>query len=346
MIKAILLGLALALLLVPTAAAASSAPAPLFASDDPIRLTLQGPISDVARGSRGSRDAVLTLQSPLSETHAVRLSPRGLTRLKREVCQFAPMRVEFVQPPAPGSLFQGQRRMKLVTHCRGSDSFQQHLLLEYAAYRLFNQLTPASYRARLATIDYVDERGRSITSRLGFFIEDIDDVAARNGMRRAPVGEQVPISALSPDHAARVALFEYMIGNLDWSVRAGPPGDTCCHNSRLIGPVAGSNLLVAVPYDFDFSGLVDAPYATPPDIVPVQSVRNRHYRGFCAHNAQLPAIAADFRTQRPQLLGILARIPQLEERTRAKATDYLDRFFDDIADERALSRKLIRTCID
>ena len=345
MMTALLVRIALALLLIPTAAAASTAPTPLFASDEPIRVILRGPISDVARGSRGARDAVLTLQAPLAETHAVRLSPRGITRLKRDVCQFAPMRVEFVQPPAAGSLFQGQRRLKLVTHCRALASFQQHVLLEYAAYRLYNHLTPASYRVRLAALDYVDERDRPIVSRLGFFIEDIDDVAARNGMRSAAVGERVATSALSPQHATRLALFEYMIGNLDWSVRAGPPGDTCCHNSRLIGHAGSANQLIAVPYDFDFSGLVNAPYATPPDVVPVRSVRSRYFRGYCAHNAQLPAIAAEFRAQRPQLLATLSQIPQLDERTRRRAAGYLDDFFGDIADERAIAGKLTRTCI-
>lgn len=344
MIKALVIAAALALLM--CSSAVSAQPTPLFASDEPIRLTLQGPISAVARGSRGARDASLMLQAPTAERHAIRISPRGLTRLKRDVCQFAPIRVEFVQPPAAGSLFEGQRRLKLVTHCRSSESFQQHLLLEYAAYRLYNRLTPASYRVRLAQIDYVSDNGRPLTSRLGFFIEDIDDVAARNGTRRAAVGQAVATSALGPADSARVALFEYMIGNLDWSTRSGPPGDRCCHNSRLIGPVAAAGGLVPVPYDFDFSGLVDAPYAVPPEIVPVRSVRSRYYRGFCAHNPQIPAIAAEFRAMRPQLLATLAQIPQMEERTRSRAAAYLDEFFADIADDRSVSRKLLRTCID
>ena len=340
-----LIAAALALLLLLSAAASAQA-TPLFASDEPIRLTLQGPISAVAGGSRGARPATLTLQSPSQETHAVRISPRGITRLKRDVCQFAPMRVEFAQPPAAGSLFQGQQRLKLVTHCRSSESFQQHLLLEYAAYRLYNRLTPASFRVRLATIDYVDDRGRPVASRLGFFIEDIGHVAARNGTQPAVVGRTVSTGSLAPADATRVALFQYMIGNLDWATRAGPPGDSCCHNSRLIGPVASAGGLVPVPYDFDFSGFVDAPYAVPPETVPVRSVRTRRYRGYCVHNAQLPALAAEFRSKRAELLGTMSQIPHMEERTRSRAAAYLEGFFADIADEQSVARKLLRTCID
>ncbi|HUG45962.1 MAG TPA: hypothetical protein VMK31_05555 [Sphingomicrobium sp.] len=338
------IAIALALLLVPAVAAAIAPPTPLFASEEPVSLTLSGPIPAVSRGERGARDAVLTLRSPAAETHAVRLSPRGLTRLKRDVCQFAPMRVEFVQPPPPGSLFEGQRRLKLVTHCRSAESFQQHVLLEYAAYKLYNQLTPASYRARLANIDYVDENGRPVVSRLGFFIEDIDDVAARNGMGKPSVGQRIATGRLSAADAARVALFQYMIGNLDWSTRAGPPGDRCCHNARLIG--ASSGPLIPVPYDFDFSGLVSAPYAVPPDIIPVRNVRVRHYGGYCLHNPAVPTVAAQFAARRSHLLGTFSQIPHLDERTRARAAAYIDDFFADIADPRTIERKLLRTCIE
>ena len=91
---------------------------------------------------------------------------------------------------------------------------------------------------------------------------------------------------IEPRAAARFAMFNYMIGNLDWSVRAGPQGDSCCHNGRLVG---GGPLLTPVPYDFDFSGLVDAPYATPPEGFKINSVRQRLYRGYCAHDAEARA---------------------------------------------------------
>lgn len=336
----------LSLLLVPATAGAAVTARPLFAGQDSIRLTIRGPISQLARStrSRAPQAAILTVAGPAPETLAITLAPRGITRLKRDVCQFPPLRVEFPAPPPAGSLFAGQRRLKLVTHCRSSPSFQQHLLLEYAAYRLYNVLTEASFRVRLAAIDYVDDRGAT-TSRLGFFIEDHRDLAQRNGMQRPEVGDRIATSRLSAPDSARLALFEYMIGNLDWSIHAGPPGERCCHNSRLIarsGPASAE--LVAVPYDFDFSGLVDAPYAVPPDEIPVASVRSRHYRGYCRHNAQVPAAAAELRAARPALAATLASVPLLEERTRRKAADYLDGFFRDIADE-AKIRSMLRTCI-
>ena len=329
----------LSMLAAPAAAAAT----PLFASDQPLRLALRGPIAEVLRGNQ--RDAQLALASPATETLAVRLSPRGITRRKSEICAFPPLRVELTQKPAATSLFARQRRLKLVTHCRREADFQQKVLLEYAAYRLFNLVTPASFRARLAEIDYVDSAGRPVASRWGFFIEDVDDLARRVGMREARVGDSVPASLLSPRESARYALFQYMIGNLDWSMRAGPKGAGCCHNSRLLSPRSGAGALVPVPYDFDFSGLVDAPYATPPEGIPLRSVRTRRYRGLCAHDREALVEAAALRARRSEMIALFDVVPGLEPRTRRRATDYLGEFFDDIADDQRVTARLLRTCV-
>jgi hypothetical protein len=321
----------------------AQAPTPLFAGEEIIRLSITGPIAKIAAGGEQAREpraATLTVTGS-AETHPIRLSARGITRMKRNICQFPPLRVDFASAPPANSLFAGQRRLKLVTHCRPAAGFQQHLLLEYAAYKLYNELTPASFRVRLASIDYVGDGGRPITSRLGFFIEDHAHVAARNGMQRAAVGASINVAQLSARDAGRLALFEYMIGNLDWSIRAGPAGDECCHNSRLIG--AGS-ALVPVPYDFDFSGLVDASYAAVPAGIDLPSVRSRHYWGYCAHNGAALAAAAEFRAKRAALLGVISAIPQLEARTRAKATAYLESFFADIATDQKVQSKVLRTC--
>lgn len=323
---------------------------PLFATDGPLRIELRGPISAIVKGSRDRvtpRPAQLSLAGS-AERHAIRLTPRGITRLRRETCQFPPLRVDFAAPPAATSLFSGQRRLKLVTHCRPAEGFQQHLLLEYVAYRLYNRLTPASFRARLATIDYVDDSGATVISRLGFFIEDKDDTARRVGLRSAAVADSVGWGRLEPRAAARSALFQYMIGNHDWSMRAGPAGAGCCHNSRLLaapGAVADAANLVTIPYDFDFSGLVDAPYATPPDSLNISTVRQRVYKGYCAHNGEALAAASEFRSQRAALLAEIAGIAEIDERSRRKASAYLEAFFTDIASDERVGAKVLKTCV-
>jgi hypothetical protein len=328
------LGAALAALVLAGSAVAAHAKEgakALFASDEPIRMTLKGPINELARGSRSPDKTIEGTLSVQGESLPVTLSARGITRRRAETCPFPPIRVEFPDKPPSGSLFKGQKRLKLVTHCRPAESFQQYVLLEYAAYRIYNQLTPLSFRVRLATVDYVDSAGKPMTTRVGYFIEDIDDVAKRNGLKRIKVQGRIPVSQLSPPDAARFALFEYMISNLDWAMTAGPVGTDCCHNSRPLAPEGATGNFVPVPYDFDFSGLVDAPYATPPEGIKVANVRVRLYRGFCAHTPQVQAEAADLAARRAPLLAVLDRVPQLDPKVKDKAASYLGSFFDQIA---------------
>jgi hypothetical protein len=335
--------LALGLALAASAAPAAEPAKPLFASDEMIRITIRGPIKQVASAEDRSRVVAASLTSG-AEALPIRLSPRGITRLRKETCQFPPLRVDFTGAPPATSLFAGQRRLKLVTHCRPSESFQQFLLLEYATYRLYNQLTPLSFRVRLAQVDYQEDNGRNVTSRLGFFIEDLGDVAARNGMREAQVGVRVPVSTLVPADAARFGVFQYLISNIDWAMQAGPAGDNCCHNSRLIS-ATGTPPYSTVPYDFDFSGFVDAPYAVPPEGVRVSNVRTRLYRGFCRHNAEALKAAAAIRAMQPTLLAVLGQVPQLNDGTRRRAGSFLERSFADIASDQAVADKLFKTCI-
>lgn len=312
-------------------------PKPLFASDAPIHITIQGPMSSLASNrATVPRPATMTVDGVV---YPITLTPRGITRKRTETCDFPPLRVELTRPAPPGSLFQGQHKLKLTVFCKRSADFQQKVLLEYSAYRLYNLMTPQSFRARLANVDYVDENGRPYISRVSFFVEDFGDVAKRNRMSVAKMPDTISGALLDPVASARFAVFEYMISNYDWSMRAGPRGVACCHNSRLMRSAPDAQV-IPVPYDFDFSGLVDAPYAGPPEGVPIDSLRQRTYRGYCAHIAQARAFAAQLSPRRAEFLGLFATIPGLDPREQSKAESYLQGFFADID-----NGKIFRTCL-
>jgi hypothetical protein len=336
------LGACLALFAAP---AEAQAPRPLFATSQPIHITIQAPLSGMIR-NRASQDVVSgTLTDPSGIALPISLSLRGITRRSRDTCDFPPLRVQFTSTPPATSVFAGQKRLKLVTHCRNRESFQQYLLLEYAAYRMYNLLTEHSFRVRLANIDYRDENGRPIISRVGYFLESLGDVAERNGMKSTHAPELIPAADLNPADAARYALFQHMIANHDWSMRAGPKGDDCCHNAELIGPLAPGQTVV-IPYDFDFSGFVGAPYATPPDALHINNVRQRVYRGYCIHNPQVLATARQMRAERPQLIAAITQTPGLDPKTQSRAIGFLDDFFADIATDEAVRDKVLKRCVN
>lgn len=333
----------LALMLATRATAAGERP--LFASPAKIHLTIQAPLNSLIRNRQNENAISGTLTEPNGQRLPISLSLRGITRRTEEVCDFPPLRINFVSPPPPTSLFAGQKKLKLVTHCRAMPSFQQYVLLEYSAYRMYNLLTSHSFRAKLADIDYRDESGRAIVSRIGFFLEDLSEVAHRNGLRESHGPERIPLADLSAPDAARYALFEHMIGNHDWSMRAGPVGKNCCHNAELIGPLAPGQT-IPIPYDFDFSGYVDAPYATPPSELNISDVRQRLYRGYCIHNADVQAAARQLRDARPQIFAVLTEVPGLDPRTQARAANYLSSFFTDIGTDANLGTRVLNRCVN
>jgi hypothetical protein len=334
-----------ALALTFAAPSAAQIAEPLFATNDPIHITIQAPVGNLARNRDNPAPVAGTLTDSSGQAMPVTLGLRGITRRSADTCDFPPLRVTFTTPPPPTSVFAHQKRLKLVTHCRNAPGFQQYVLLEYSAYRMLNVLTPRSFRVRLANIDYVNADGRPITSRVGYFLEELNEVAKRNGMKDSHAPPRIPVTDLSPADAARYALFQHMIANHDWSMRAGPQGEDCCHNAKLIGPLAPA-ATVPIPYDFDYSGFVSPPYATPPDELHLSSVRQRLYRGYCMHNAETIAAARQFTAARPELIAAITSTPGLDPKTQQRAIAFLDPFFADIATDQAVTSRVINHCIN
>ena len=333
----------LAVLAIAAPASAKNEVTPLFAGSETLNVEISGPIEVIARSAARSTDPHDATLAANGETHAIALSARGITRRMRVTCQFPPLGVVFKEKPAASSLFAGQRRMKLVTHCRPNAGFDQFLLKEYAAYRLYNQLTDKSLKVRLARIRYVDA-GKLVAERMGFFIEDIDDAGRRLGMKKVEASG-IRTSALNREDAARLTLFQYMIGNLDWDMTHGPTPNECCHNSKLLGPPSDAReQITPVPYDFDYSGLVNAPYAVPPTIIPIQRVTQRYYRGLCSHSEETRRQVAEFISARGRLEAELGRIPGLDRSVRASMENFLSGFFADVATPEGVDRKLVKAC--
>jgi hypothetical protein len=336
---------ALALL---AAAPVLAAPRPLFASQELLKLRIEAPFASLIRAAPHSTapfDGKLTLTEPGSETLAVQLSPRGISRRNPENCDFPPIKIEFKEKPGSASLFKGQKSLKLVTHCRSDFKYQDYNLLEYAAYKILNVLTPASFRVRLAEVDYVETGSSSVRiHRHAFLVEDGNEMAERNGLKEVKAGKVEP-GQLSASATAKSDLFQYLIGNLDWSDLAAVPGTNCCHNVKMLGTAADSRReLIPVPYDFDSSGFVNAPYANPPVGVPVRTVRSRYFRGLCQFNAQTTEAAHQILQNRAAMLSAVNDTPTLSDSRKKSTVEYLEEFFGDLSDPGKLQHQILDHC--
>lgn len=255
-------------------------------------------------------------------TFDITLEKRGKSRLRR--CRFPPLRVNFKREQLPDTVFAGQNKLKLVTHCSNSDERQGNLAAEYLIYRLYNHLTDESFRVRWIDIDYV-KNGRSSTHG-AFFIEHKRSLAARLDAQILETA-RVAREDLDPLAATRIALFAYMVGNTDYSLERGPSPDECCHN---VVPLQRADKVLPVPYDFDSTGVVDPDYAQPVAQLGIRSVRQRLYRGYCMHDAELEQVKAQFAAGGNTMSRLMENLQQLPERKRSKVQRYLGRFFEEL----------------
>jgi len=249
----------------------------LFNDAAPVEFTLTADFKAVNKDRNPTSTKMFPATIQVTKSKGAQVSfdlqirTRGHVRRNFQTCEFAPLRLEFPKDKdkTKGTIFEDQTALKLGTHCRSNALFEQYVLREYAAYRLFNLVTPRSFRARLARVTYVDAAtSKPLGTKYGMFIEDDDDVAKRLEGRLTE--QRVALARIDRDALTLMTLVEYLIGNTDLSVSQQ-------HNVRLVQTPGGP--VYTVPYDFDYSGLVDAVYAIPAKGLGITSVRERLYRG-------------------------------------------------------------------
>ena len=314
-----------------------AASAALFEGDEALAVTLAGPLQQVLRDRAETPEyRSFRLEHGGIEV-GVEVQARGSSR--REACRFPPLRLRFTNPD-PRSVFAGQSTIKLVTHCNRGARAEQNALEEYAAYRILNVLTPASYRVRLLRLTYVDQarpRARQ-ASNWGFIIEDTDALARRLGGEHVEP-DYVKASELDVEHASLIGLFQYLIGNTDYALNSRRPDRACCHNAKLIRLHEG---LISVPYDFDQAGIVDAAYAGPNPVYHARDVRTRRYVGVCSAPEDLAAAFDRIVDLRAQVMAVLQNVAGMSETTRRRAKAYLELFYKRL--DRSDMNRLLRTC--
>jgi hypothetical protein len=215
------------------------------------------------------------------------------------------------------------------------------MIREYIAYRLFQELTSISYATRLLHIKYLDRDGKSLT-RYGFVIEDDKAVARRNGMKIVKT-RHLHESEIDPRQQNLVNVFQYMIGNTEYSLVNPEPKKNCCHNADVLS-VDKEPPYIPLAFDFDFSGLVNAPYAEPNPRYPISNVRVRFYRGLCDANEILPDTLQLFMDKKQAFYRIVDDLEPASRRTRNHIRSYLDEFYEEISDPELVQQRLMSRC--
>lgn len=328
-------------------AAADSKPPKLFEQSSEMKVTLSGPWRYIERNVEDDAmyPAQLTYTGSDGQRHTidVEVTPRGISRRLR-VCDFPPLKVHFDKDKMKGTEFRGNKSLKLVTYCDRHSKYQQYYVKEFLVYRIYNLITEYSFRVRPLSIEYVDsQKGGDSLIRFGFLIEDLDDVADRNDVEKLSIAK-IPVKDLDPTTTSHMSLFQYMVGNLDWAATDGPEEDSCCHNTKLIGKGNDQIPKYSVPYDFDSTGLVDAHYAAPPAALRMRNIRQRLYRGLCYFNDSLPQSTGLFNDKKADILALFETNAYLTDKTKKKAVEYLEEFYQVINNPKLLQKEIIDKC--
>jgi hypothetical protein len=313
----------------------------LFETDSILKFTLRFDITTFRRYKSDTLefDAILTYH--ISETDSInkniKLRARGIMR--RQYCDMPPIRLNFKKSDSPDDEFRDIDKIKLVTHCRlGNEDI---VLREFLVYKLFNVFTENSFRVRLARITYINTKKQSKPiNEYAFLVEPIDALCKRINAVEVKTGKLTQKN-IKPDIIDRMAIFNYMIGNTDWSLPIR-------HNVVLFSQPNSSrpDLGIAIAYDFDYAGMVNADYAVPWPDLGLKSVRERRYLGVCRTKEEFTSALKEFSEKQNEVYKVINEFPYLKEKSKKDITNYLKGFFSGIEKGNYILGKIQSECID
>jgi hypothetical protein len=313
----------------------------IFDDNVPIDLTMKYDISSFMKNkNKGDYlDAVLVvhINDNDSVVKNIRLKARG--NFRKGHCVFPPIYLNFKTDPIQKTDLKGIKKMKLVTHCSTSKAYRYYILREYLAYRVYNQLSDNSFRVKLVNINYIDtgKKGRNYR-REGFLIEPLELLLKRTNSVEVDPKFVRGGDVKEPD-MDRVAIFEYLIANTDWRVKGG-------HNMKYIKSREDlTTKVIPVPYDFDYSGFVNASYAFPQEWTSIKAVTEREYLGYCRQSDEtLLQVINQFIENKEEIYSLINDFQLLSEKERKQLQRFAQGFYDEAENPKVLLSSLKREC--
>ena len=346
-IRSTLLAIAVLLLISTSFAQQTRALDPLFQDTEVLQVRLVAPIKTLLAERPIDEELPGTWHYTNSAGDAVefdiQVRARGNFRRDKDICLYPPIRLNFKTSQTKGTLFHKQDKVKLVTHCRSTNTYEQTVYREYIAYRLLNVITEQSFHVRLLNVTYVDsESGKEMIQRPAFIIEHKDRLAKRIDKSVLDL-PKIAIQSLDPNYSSIIWMYHYLIGNTDFSALRGTEVKPCCHNHVLFGNDGETTW--SMPYDFDQAGIVNAPHAGPAAQFKIRKVTQRLYRGRCIHNVNIGATVALFQAKRDDVMAVISEIDMASKRTKNTIRDYIEQFYKTLDSQSRVESEFIKGCI-
>lgn len=312
----------------------------LFALEEALNMTLVADLKTCRRNRADGeyQEASMTIEvsDSFRLTYPVRLKARGIYR--REICAMPPIWLNIRYSGIETTELAGIRRMKMVFMCKFNDQYAEYLLREYMVYKLYNLITPYSYRVRLINITLIDTgKDNKETKGWAFLIEPSEMLERRLDTKEIK-SDDLSMRTVNQEAMDRLAMFQYMIGNLDYSV-------TGRHNLKIFASRGeGPHGFIPVPYDFDFTGLVNAVYAFPNEKLNLRSVRERYFLGPCRDELSYKRAIESMEAVRDELESTIWAFDHLDEEARFDMIGFIESFFATALNERFIEREISPRC--
>lgn len=315
---------------------------PLFSREEPLDIALSLSVKEIKKTRDDTSYMAHTIyfrnSSGAYDSIKADLKARGNSRM--QLCYFPPIKIKIDKKNAKGTLFEGNRKLKLVLPCLDHKESTDLILREYLCYKLYEVVTPYAFKTRLVDIELTEikKRKKESHNQKGILIEDADKTARRFDAKLLK-DQKVHASSLHDTMAFRFDLFQYMISNTDWSNEFGHNTKLFYHNQRVI----------AIPYDFDMSGLVDASYAVVSQVngeqLPVSSVTERYYKGICQPDNIVQLVRKEFISREDEFLSVPDKLNgQLSDKKIKAIKDYLEEFFSILKDDDLFYHQVLKNC--
>jgi hypothetical protein len=312
---------------------------PLFQSKEPLHIRANGSIKFIKKKTNDStfNASKFFYESKPGEWTEVPIQARVRGNFRLKNCYFPPLKLKLHKQNVKSTLFAGNKALKLVVPCQNRENKNTLILKEYLCYQFYEALTPFHFNTRLVNLNLTETSKKNPRQYdlLCFFVED-NQVVAKRTNSSVVKNLKLPPGAFDDKHAARHDLFQYMIGNADWSV-------VYQHNSNALYL---NPKYIPLSYDFDMSGFVDADYAqTNAPTLGTGDVRERVYRGFCKPEATMQEIRKEFLQLETTFLKIIDdHASQFDARSVKDMKEYLNQFFEILKDDNLFKSKILDTC--
>lgn len=312
---------------------------PLFSSTDPIEIKMKFSVKEIKSETNDSTfmDSFLQYRNEKGEWDSVdvELRTRGNFRLKN--CYYPPLRMKIKKKDGEGTIFEGNKSMKIVLPCNKIKNADGFIMREYLCYQLFEEVSQYTFDTRLikVTLENEDEKRGEPIQLMGFLIEDDDEVANRFGGNIIN-DKKIPATFMQDSATVRHDMFQMMIGNTDWS-------NLFRHNETVLQ--LDEKTVVPLAYDFDMTGLVNPPYAQVSDQIEIEKVTDRLYRGYCRDPQLMEAIRQEFIAAEPNILKhVDLLVGTVEERDIKFVKGFLENFFKVLKDDRLFKAEVLDAC--